>query len=246
MFRPTTNHINKTAERYPERIKRLDDVFDKPSIVYIDFANVFYWQSKLGWHIDLKRLKDLLGGFETIKETKLYNGILEGEPKSEDIIKHAKEYGYTVITKPVKNMKLEIDVSSITPNSPDILKRFVSASLLRQFKLETIEYLNNRLRELNQQGILFIEERKCNFDVEIGRDLYIDYYEKKAENYILWSGDSDFVDPIRHLLKEGKKVVLFSTTRRVASELSELREQGLQLFDIQKLREFICWPRENR
>jgi len=246
MFRPLTGKLHELQDKYPERIRRLESIFDTPTIVYIDFGNVYRWQAKLGWHIDLKRLKHLFDGFETIREVKFYNGTLTGDANSEKIIKDAGEYGYTVITKPVKWMKLEIDVTGIPADSPEVLKRFISASLIRKFNLDTIVYLNQRLRELNRQGIVHIDELKCNFDVEIGRDIYLDHRDRKAETYVLWSGDSDFVDPIRHLLEDGKKVVLFATVRRVAKELSELRSAGLQLFDIQKLREFICWPRENR
>jgi len=46
------------------------------------------------------------------------------------------------------------------------------------------------------------------------------------------------------LLKAGKKVFLFATARRVSRELSELRKEGLVIFDIQKIRNFICWNKE--
>lgn len=36
-------------------------------------------------------------------------------------------------------------------------------------KKETIEYLNSYLRKLNESGTLFVEHKKCNFDVEIGK-----------------------------------------------------------------------------
>ncbi len=51
---------------------------------------------------------------------------------------------------------------------------------------------------------------------------------------------------IAELLDDGKKVVLFATARRVASELNELRNNGLSIFDIQKIRDFIWWSRELR
>jgi uroporphyrinogen-III decarboxylase len=42
----------------------------------------------------------------------------------------------------------------------------------------------------------------------------------------------------------GKKVCLFATAGRISSELNELRESGLKIFDIFELKEFICWLRE--
>ncbi len=156
----------------------------------------------------------------------------------------AEKCGYIVKTKPVKIMKLSIDVSSIQSNSPEILKDFIRAPLLKKLKVEAIEFLNNQLRELNQQGILSVQDLKCNFDVEIGRDMLIDYERNGIEDFVLWSGDSDFADPINQLLEDDKKVVLFSTARKIASELNKLREKGLFIFDIQKIRNFICWKRE--
>jgi len=83
-----------------------------------------------------------------------------------------------------------------------------------------------------------------DFDVEIGRDILTDYDKNGIENFVLWSGDSDFADPIKQLLINGKKVVIFATARRVSSELSALTKDGLFIFDIQKIRNFICWKRD--
>jgi len=141
-------------------------------------------------------------------------------------------------------MKLSIDVSSISKNSPDILKNFIRKPLLKKLKVETIEYLNTELAELNKQGVYFIEDLKCNFDVEIGRDMLLDYDKNGTETFILWSGDSDFADPVKQLLADRKQVVIFATVRMVSSELNELRKDGLLIFDIQKIKNFICWKRE--
>ncbi|MFH2074872.1 MAG: NYN domain-containing protein [Pseudomonadota bacterium] len=214
------------------------------SNVYIDFANVIGWQDKLGWHVEIRRLKQLLDSFSSVEKVRFYNGTLLGDEKSELLIKDAQKFGYTVVTKPVKIMKLPVDVSGISSHSPDILRQFIRAPLLHKMDVETISYLNTRLRNLNKLGILYFEDRKCNFDVEIGRDMLLDFAKGEADHFVLWSGDSDFSDPIRQLLSDGKTVVLFVTARKVASELNELRGAGLRIFDIQKIRDFLCWPRE--
>lgn len=244
MFNPVSEKLAKLAAVYAERILELSQIFDKKTNVYIDYANVRPWSQKLGWHIDLKRLKQFLNSFDTIGEVKFYHGTLKTNPQSLVMIKEAERLGYIVKTKPVKIMKLSIDASSIPVNSPDILKDFIRKPLLAKLKVETIEALNNELKLLNQQGILYLEDMKSNFDVEIGRDMLSDYDKDGPENFILWSGDSDFEDPVRQLLTDKKKVMLFATARRVATELSELRTQGLAIFDIQKIREFICYKKE--
>lgn len=244
MFNPKTTRIKELAGRLPARIKELEGIFDKKTNVYIDYANVRPWATKLGWHIELKRLKQLLDSFPTVNSIKFYNGTLIGDAESEQSMKDVSALGFYVKTKPVKIMKLSIDVSSIPPNSPSILKDFIRKPLLQKLKIETIEFLNSQLKELNNQNILFVEDLKCNFDVEIGRDMLIDYDKNGIENFILWSGDSDFADPVRQLLEDGKRVVLFAKARRVSSELSALERKGLFIFDIQKIRDFICWKKE--
>lgn len=246
MFTPKTEKIKELSQKYPHRIKDLESIFDKATNVYIDFANVFRWQEKLGWHISLKRLKQLFDSFVSINQIKFYSGTLTEDVKSQRIIDEAKALGYVVVTKPVKIMRLSIDISSIPLNSPEILKQFIRDSLLKKLNIETIEFLNGKLKELNQQGIMFIEDLKCNFDVEIGRDMLLDFHREKVQNFILWSGDSDFADPLKQLLVDGKKVGIFATVRRVAAELNDLKKNGLFIFEIQKIKDFICWPRENQ
>ncbi len=229
---------------YPEKIQELEKIFDKKTNVYIDYANVRPWAEKLGWHIDIKRLKQLFNSFDSVSEVKFYHGTLKGNPNSQMVIDEAKRLGYVVSTKPVKIMKLSIDASSVPANSPALLKDFIRKPLLAKLKVETIEALNNELRLLNQQGILFVEDLKSNFDVEIGRDMLRDYDKNGIETFILWSGDSDFEDPVRQLITDKKKVMIFSTARRVSTELSDLRVIGLTIYDIQKIREFICYKKE--
>ncbi|MDO8430692.1 MAG: NYN domain-containing protein [Candidatus Taylorbacteria bacterium] len=244
MFIPISERLKELATAYPERIQELKKIFDKKTNVYIDYANVRPWSQKLGWHVDLRRLKQFLNSFNTIKEVKLYSGTLKGNSQSKMVIKEAQRLGYVVKTKPVKIMKLSIDTTSINSSSLDLLKDFIRKPLLEKLRIETIESLNNELKLLNQQGIFYIEDLKSNFDVEIGRDMLRDYDTEDLDSFILWSGDSDFEDPIRQLLNDKKKVMLFATARRVATELNDLRTNGLAIFDIQKIKEFICYKKE--
>lgn len=245
MFKPFTEKISELAKNSKKVIQELDELLLGKIYVYIDYANVRPWSEKLGWHIDLKRLKQFLNSFDTIGEVKFYSGTLEGDEKSKEEIKYIKECGYLLRTKPVKLMRFSIDTKSI-PSMEDksLLKQFIRRALLRKYNGETIEYLNRRFAEMNTLGELFIEDRKCNFDVEIGVDMLLDYEKKRFDTCILWSGDSDFYDPLLKLLKSGKKVILFSTARRVSRELSDLQPGGLFVFDIQKIKDFICWKRE--
>ncbi len=244
MFKPKTDRIKELAEKYPKRITELEKLFSAKTNIYIDYANVRPWANKLSWHVDIKRLKQFFDSFDNIKDVNIYSGTLLKDEISLQFVSDTKKYGYNIKTKPVKILKLSIDVSSISKNSPDILKNFIRKPLLSKLKIETIEYLNNELAELNKQKIYYLEDRKCNFDVEIGRDMLIDYDKNDIETFILWSGDSDFADPVKQLIDDKKKVIIFATTRRVSAELGALTDNGLLIFDIQKIKNFICWKRE--
>ena len=241
MFSPKTERIKKLAILFPETIKELLKIFGESTNVYIDWQNVIHWQEKLGWHFHLKRMKQFFDSFESIKAVKIYTGTLDGNQQAEEQIAELKEVGYAVKTKPVKFMKISIDVSSIPKDSPAILKNFIKKSFLQKLDIETIEYLNNKIANYNKQGILYIEEQKCNFDVEIGRDMQKDFESDGVQNYVLWSTDSDFEDPIIQIKNDGKNAVIFAVSGKVASELDKT---GAFIFDVKKIREFICWPRE--
>lgn len=241
MFKPATKRIEKLAEIFPDVIKELDNIFSKNTNVYIDWQNVVHWQDKLGWHIHTRRLKQLLDSFDTVKKVSVYTGTLDGNNKSCETITEFKNCGYQVETKPVKIMPYSIDASSIPANSPALLQPFIKKPLLSVLNIKTIETLNTFFSDLNKQGILYLEDKKCNFDVEIGRDIFLDLNKGNIDNFVLWSGDSDFVDPVNAVRKAEKEVVLFSTSGRVSSELSDLKTL---VFEIKKIKEFICWPKE--
>lgn len=245
MFKPKTERIEKIAKNYSDRIIALEQLSIGSVNIYVDYANVRPWATKLGWNIDLKRLKQFLYSFDNVKSVKFYSGVLLGDIDSEKLNKECKDlFKDDYKTKPVKILKKSINYSSIKSNSPDLLEQFIRKCLLREYTLDTIEYLNERFKDLNQIGKYFIEDRKCNFDVEIGTEMALDLERNSVDTFILWSGDSDFCDPVSTLLEKGKKVILFATARKVSSELNDLVDSGLFIYDIQKIRNFICYKRQ--
>lgn len=244
MFRAKTERIAKIAEKNREVIEQLEALLVGNVHMYIDYANVRPWADKLGWHIDLKRLKQFLESFDNIKSIKFYAGTLTGDRQSEQQMEQIRSLKYDLRTKPVKIMQISIDTTSIEKQSTALVKNFIRSSLIRLYDVATIEMLNRKFADFNARGQYFIEDRKCNFDVEIGRDMLVDFDKEAPDTFVLWSGDSDFENPLRQLIADGKKVRLFATARRVSSELNKLQPLGLFVFDIQKIKEFICWGKE--
>lgn len=243
-FKPKTEKIQNIAEFEHSAIFDIKNLLQGSTSIYIDYANVRPWSQKLGWHIDLIRLKQFLDSFSNIKSVNFYNGYIQGDTNSEREKRELENRKYVVRTKPVKIMKFSIDASSVASDSTALLDQFIKRALLRKYEISTIEYLNDRFKDMNRKGELFIEDRKCNFDVEMGVDMLLDCERGNTDTFVLWSGDSDFVDPVQKLLDANKNVILFATARRISKELAELKNKGLIIFDIQKIRNFICRNRE--
>jgi hypothetical protein len=64
MFVPKTEALKRFAGLSPDKITELEGLFDGPTHVYIDFANV---RKRLNWRIDFAKLKDLFDSFPHIK-----------------------------------------------------------------------------------------------------------------------------------------------------------------------------------
>lgn len=244
MFTAKTTKIQKIADEKQGVITQLENILEGNTAMYIDFANIRPWSGKLNWNFDIKRLKQFLDSFDNISDIRFYQGLLEGDEVSENEIKEITQRGYTLVTKAVKIMKIPIDVSSIPLDSTAILKNFIRQALLRRFSVETIEFLNSKIKKMNTEGDVYIEDRKCNFDVELGIDMLLDFERKEIDTFVLWSGDSDFYDPVKKLLDAGKKVIVFGTARRVSKELSSLKDSGLIIFDVKKIAKFVCWNKQ--
>ncbi len=147
--------------------------------------------------------------------------------------------GYKIRTKPVKKMQISIDVSNISLGSKDILASFIKPPLLNRLRREVIEQLNDELGALNNLGQMYIECSKCNFDVEIGTDMLLAHKLEQADSFCLFSGDSDFADPLSVILNANRQASVFGTARHIASELNALKVKGLQIVDIATLRAFL-------
>ena len=246
MFAPSKPRIKAVAERYPDVIRRLDGVFgERRTGIYIDWANVRNWAETLHWHFDLERLKELLDSFVIpTRYPRWYWGTLDHAPKSQATIDQARGLGFIVRTKNVKRIRIDIDVRGTPRNSAAVLKRVMCRQFVLLLPEIAIMDLNGHVHGLNTAGRVHIEDLKCNFDVEIGTDMLTDSTLNNVENFVLFSGDSDFADTVQQLLFAKKSVSVLSTRGRIARELNELQRKGLRIFEVQGLQEFVGWKRE--
>lgn len=186
--------------------KYADIAKESSLIAYLDLANMFHWQKVLKWNFSIYDIIDQLFALGSVKEIRVYYGFNEREPeKSKRLHKRLRERGAIVISKPVKWIRKGIDKTF-----------FVSAYTLNRFDDKAHSKLDELIDYLNEKKVQ-IEEPKCNFDVEIALDM-LDAVEK-VSGVLLFSGDSDFREPLERLVLKGKRVYLFGVRGQVAREL---------------------------
>ena len=71
--------------------------------VFLDGANIYYTQKKLGWHVDAERLLDYCKQYGDVVEAVYYNGetVDNKQRKYHDKLSYI---GYSLVTKPVKTI----------------------------------------------------------------------------------------------------------------------------------------------
>ena len=139
--------------------------------VYIDGANIFYAQKQMGWSIAWHKVAEILRQKYDISEFCYYTGIKAGDNKMPQFLKYLDKIGFTVMTKPLKEIKT------------------------------------------NDGKMIY----KSNFDVEITADLAFD--RANFDNFILFSGDSDFDYIVKKMRDVGKRVVCFASRKTLSWEL---------------------------
>lgn len=243
MFKPKSPKIKalyKKKKSQPDFLNK--KILIGKTYVYIDWANVFYWQNKLGWHIDIKKLYQFLSSFDQIGKIKLYQGYFDDNQKSKDSIDDYKNIGYEVRTKTVKEIHIDIDAKSFPIDDPSVIKRVVCPAFLKRLPVQDVEAINQMIRTINDNGEYYLIQHKCNFDVEMACDIRIDALnEKDIETFVIVSGDSDFIDTVESLINDGKNVVVMSTNGRISSELSNSKAYK---YDIKQVKNFLCWNKE--
>ncbi len=73
---------------------------------YIDGANIFYTQKKLGWSLDWQKVKNYLGRRWDVIEHCYYVGLKQGDDKIRGYLKYLDYINFTVITKPLKVIQI--------------------------------------------------------------------------------------------------------------------------------------------
>lgn len=201
------------------------------TLVCIDWANVYRWQSIIGWEIPPRKLYAFLKQHRNIIEIKFYFGT-DVHPKSKLFLKKMRNIGYSLVTKEVKYVPVTLDDSYFKKTVFRLRKYITSLKGLKE------EDINGLFEVLNQ----VVKRRKCDFDVEITMDVR-DLVDK-IDGFVLFSGDGDYAPLLKWLLDQQKQVVVVFAPGRLGKEVNQInvdkkRKKKIYLCPATRLKFFI-------
>ncbi len=194
------------------------------TLVVIDWANVYGWSRRLGWNIDIKKLFKYLKSYKEIYDIRFYFGKEPGNPKSESFHRKIKKIGYTLISKEVKWVPVEIDT--------DYFKKSIKNTFAKQgFKGDLFKTFFEQLKKDRN-----LRRRKCDFDCEISIDVM-----KRIKDFdclILFSGDGDYAALVKEVIEQGKQAIVVAFKNALGKEYSQIQKR-LYICSIKKLKDVI-------
>lgn len=180
--------------------------------VFIDYANMKSWLAQMGYFINLEALYKHLKSYSRVERIYFYYGTDFTNPKSSNFIQKVRQFGYDVTTKPVKYINV---------NLTDLLNKPGNRQMIDALDKKTRSRLVSNIASLVQKGIR-LTLPKCNFDVEITKDMIL--FKDSFDTAVLFSGDSDFAEILKFLRGKDKNVIVVSTRRFLSGELAQVAD----------------------
>lgn len=186
------------------------------TLVFIDYANIKAWAADKKLFIDLKVLYDILktAGAEKII---FYYGTDPKNPSAFAFFNKLRTFGFEVITKPVKYLKISL---------LDLLGKRINQEWLKKLSPKTKKALFTEVQRLERKSIKLYSP-KANFDVEATLDMIL--FSDKFDNFVLFSGDGDFAPVVKYLRSKNKQVVVISGRKFLAGELLDAASRFITL-----------------
>lgn len=186
------------------------------TVAFIDYANIKAWVLDKNFFIDLKILYDALIAVGIEKIIFYYGNDLQN-PASFAFLNKLRTFGFEVVTKPVRYLRI---------NLLNLLDSKINRALFQELDPQAKETFITEFKKLKSNDIKIFYP-KANFDVEITLDMVL--FTDKFENFILFSGDGDFVSIVRYLRSKNKKVIVVSGRKFLAGELLQAASKFVTL-----------------
>jgi len=142
---------------------------------YIDGANIFYAQKKLGWTIDWKKAK-LYFDEDGIAEWRYYVGIKEGDEKMRKYLKYLDIIGFNISTKPLKKIKITNDKKLNFIYKANFDVEITADILLEKSDLDKIiifsgdsdfQYLIKKLKDIGKDVIIVASKKTMSWELKL-------------------------------------------------------------------------------
>ena len=153
--------------------------------IYIDGANIFYTQKKLGWSFDWVKIKKFIDEQKEVIEWRYYVATKEEDEKMASYLKYLNVIGFSSFTKPLKKIKdgerifykanfdVEMAIDMITDKSRvDEIMLFSGDSDFR--------YLVKKLKDTGKRVTIISSKKTISWELKL-EAAHIIYFEKIRE-----------------------------------------------------------------
>jgi len=157
--------------------------------VYIDGANIFYTQKKLGWVLDWMKIRKLIESEIEVIEWKYYVGIKKDDEKILGYLKYLDKIGFDLFTKPLKKIKINSKEIIYKANfdvemTVDILLDKSKYDELIIFSGDSdFQYLVKKLKDVGKKIKVFSSRKTISWELklEANKITYLEDIKKKIE-----------------------------------------------------------------
>lgn len=140
--------------------------------VFIDGANMYFAQKKMGWEIDWVKILQYLKERYTVLETRYYSGLKQGDEEMQKYLNKLEKLDFIIISKPLK--KICIGGNKDKPHSSQayIYKANFDVEITADLILQKdsydsailfsgdsdFEYVVNKLKQFDKKVVVFCAE----------------------------------------------------------------------------------------
>lgn len=166
--------------------------------VYIDGANMFYTQKKLGWFVNWKKVKDYVENTKEVIEWKYYLGVKADDEGMQKYLRYLNAVGFTVFTKPLKKIKIRKDEVLFEVYKTDhIYKANFDVEITVDILLDKIgtgeviifsgdsdfQYLVKKLKDIGKKVIIYSSRKTISWELklEASKVIYLEDIKEKIE-----------------------------------------------------------------
>jgi len=150
--------------------------------IYIDGANVFYTQKKLGWSIDWKKMKGYIEPSREVVEWRYYVGVKEGDEKMQKYLRYLDAIGFNLFTKALKKIRIyDNEILFKTYKTNFIYKSNVDVEITTDILLDKarigeiiiftgdsdFRYLVKKLKDVGEKVVIFSSKKTISWELKL-------------------------------------------------------------------------------